>query len=266
MYQNLVTLSAETDKKLCFNIVNSWAFAAQVPFVAVAEDEAVALADEYVLAFSKDAAAAPICLIGTDGGNRYVNADGSWAAKRIPAQLRSFPFATMAGKAADQVVLLRDAGAPHFSETQGSPLFAQDGSPTQLMRSVETFLSQTHLGMLKAKLLGRQLAQAGVLSEVRLDVELENGTRHGLSDLKIVNKDKLAKLKADVRDALAASGALALAEAQLRSLANVGKLFPAVEADTKKRASKKAAAEAAEPAELPAAGKKPRAARKASAQ
>lgn len=227
MYQNLQPVSPVTDANVTFSVSNSWQFAAGTTSISITFDEANDLAREFVLMFSGDGAATPVCLLGAQGaGNQYINAEGGWAAKAVPARLRAYPFACVAGAREGQAVLLRDAAAPHFKQGQGEPLFDAGGQASALLRQAEVFLTQVHDGLAKARRIGEQLRDAGVLCPVKLEAPAAANKpvlAEGFLSIDVAKFDQLAPA---VRAALDASGATALVVAQRRSITNASRLLP----------------------------------------
>lgn len=227
MYLNLTPLSPQTDQDARIGTPGHWGFAARERFAPVALDEAQALAAEYVLVFSQEAdgTTAPIALLGTGGANAYLDAQGQWQARTVPARMRLYPFALVPGQQAGQYIVARDADAPHFAgEEDGQALFDAQGQPSPLVQQIAAALVDTHRSQLQAQALAQQLKEAGLMAERRIDVQLKDGSWRSYAGFLAIDEERLAALDASSRNALQQSGALQLLALHRASLGNFGRL------------------------------------------
>ena len=74
--------------------------------------------------------------------NLMVTADGKWRASHLPAVLRRAPF--LPGRVADKddLILCIDEDSPLFSQAEGEPLFAADGSTTEAVTRASALLGE----------------------------------------------------------------------------------------------------------------------------
>lgn len=223
---NLVALDT-SDTETCISSLSNWTFAAQETLVPVALSEAEALSREYVLVFSKEAEGptTPLALLGVTGRNDYLDSAGNWQANAIPAHLRLYPFALVAGPTPGQYIVVRDADAPHFQGEAGQPLFDEQSQPSPLVQHVTAALIELRRSQLEAQALAQQLKEAGLISERRIDVQLKDGTWRSFAGFLAIDEERLASLSEASRNALQQSGALKLLELHRASLANFGRLI-----------------------------------------
>lgn len=226
MQKNLVPLET-TDHETTLSPCNSWSFAAARTLVPIALNEAQALAGEYVLVFSKEAdgSTAPVALLGTSQANVYVNAQGQWQAKAIPAHLRLYPFALAQGANPEQFIIVRDADALHFQGGDGQALFDGQGQPSPLVQQIVAALMDTHRSQLEAQALAQQLKEAGLIAERRIDVQLKDGSWRSYAGFLAIDEDALNNLDEPSRVSLAQSGALRLLALHQNSLNNFARLI-----------------------------------------
>lgn len=226
MNPNLVALDT-TDQETTLSPPNRWSFAAAETVTPVVLAEAEALAQEYVLLFSKEpqGPSSLVALLGLAGRNAYVDAAGQWQARTIPARLRLYPFMLAAGQTPSQYVVARDADAPHFQGEAGQPLFDGQGQPTPLVQQVTAALIEQQRSQLEAQALTQQLEVAGLIDERRIDVQLKDGTWRSYAGFKAVVEERLAALDEATRTELQQSGALKLLELHRKSLAHFGRLI-----------------------------------------
>lgn len=227
MYESMLPLSTN-EPGLAFASVDNWAFAAGETIIPIALDEAPALAEEYALVFSYEQAGPGylVALLGSQGVNRYLNADQQWQAAQIPARLRLYPFALAQGEPAERFILARDAGAPHFKSANGEPLFDETGRAKPLVEQVTVALFQLHQGQEQARKLSGELQAAGLIDDRNIRVKLTSGREHVFNGFKAVNEERLAALEPAERERLEQSGALGLLALHQKSLRNLARLVP----------------------------------------
>lgn len=225
MYQNVVPLSATADAATRIATQGDWSFARNLTSVLVGADEVVELAKEYVIVFSREEPVMPIALLGLGDRNIYVDDQGRWRARTIPARLRTYPFVAGRGQSEETLVISRDADAPHFRSGEGIPLFDAQGQPSALLRQVSEALVAYDQDCRKAEALCRELLDAGLIEERRVYLQLEDDSHQGIDGFRAVVEEKLNGLSNEEFVALMPSGAMKLLAAHLESLKNFGYLL-----------------------------------------
>jgi hypothetical protein len=85
-----------------------------------------------------------MALLGEADQNRFLDSQYKWRVPIVPTLIRLYPF-TLLETSADQsnrLALALDRDAPHFSETDGTPLITPEGKPTALINQVFSALVQ----------------------------------------------------------------------------------------------------------------------------
>lgn len=167
------------------------AAAMQASFLAVAEFASAAR--EFVIVFMRDTIdgklqAEPIALLGVaPGENLYV--DGTrWDAHYVPAFIRRYPFWLTTVQGVEAPVVMIDQAWSGFSETEGDPLYEDDGKPAPRLVEAIEFRE------------GRQLALDGLLT-------VDDAKLQALPDAQVLEMHR--------------NGMLGLVHAHLLSLANM---------------------------------------------
>jgi hypothetical protein len=167
------------------------AAAMQASFLAVAEFASAAR--EFVIVFMRDTIdgklqAEPIMLLGVaPGENLYV--DGTrWDAHYVPAFIRRYPFWLTTVQGVEAPVVMIDQAWSGFSETEGDPLYEDDGKPAPRLAEAIEFRE------------GRQLALDGLLT-------VDDAKLQALPDAQVLEMHR--------------NGMLGLVHAHLLSLANM---------------------------------------------
>jgi hypothetical protein len=154
--------------------------------------------------------------------NLFVDQDGKWDARYVPAFVRRYPF--VPGKGANgELLVCIDEASSCFDASQGEALF-QEGKPTPQLEHAMKFLAEFHQGAAITEALGRRLQDLGVLRQADSVAQLADGTKFRLNGLNVVDESKLRALDRDVVQELFVSGGLAVIYAHLMSLGNLGAL------------------------------------------
>lgn len=93
-YDNVVVLNRDTHRELRLKPQDSLSFAAETNCVPLALVEFGDVAREYPIVFARlPGGLVPVALLGLrDAENLYLNAEGKWDARYVPAFVRRYPF------------------------------------------------------------------------------------------------------------------------------------------------------------------------------
>ncbi|NDY91694.1 SapC family protein [Ideonella livida] len=168
---------------------------------------------------------APVAVFGlAQGENLFLQADGRWDAHYVPAILRAYPF-TMARVADDRYVVCFDAASPGVSETEGTPLFQENGEGSTLLQDVSKFVEQVEVEVERTRLIGKRLMELNLLKPKRFDAKLSDGTPVQVDGFLAADEETLNALPdADLLD-LQRNGLLMLLHAHQFSMGNMRRLI-----------------------------------------
>lgn len=229
-------------------------FAAQAPAVPLLAVEFPEAALEFPIVFSQggDGRWLALALTGLrNAENTFVDAQGRWTGRFVPASVRRYPF-ILAEMGDDQLSLAVDRAAPHLGE-EGQALFDDQGEPTELARNVLASLGEFQQQARRTQALIEQLAQAGLLTQQDLRVQLADGRNAVVAGVWIVDEAKLRALPDDLALAWFRNGQLAAVHAQMLSLRNLVGLLARTPAEADGPAAETTAPATTEPAAQPAA-------------
>jgi len=226
MPSTLAPLNAERHRSLRFQPSQPYHFARTQMLCPVAFGEIRQVARDYVIVFPK-AEGAPQALLGIEAGvNAYVDEDGRWLCRYVPAHIRRYPFFA-AEAARDEAagttsfIVLIDEAAPHLGTAQGEPLFTQEGKPAPILEKVKQGLGSLQHDVRTVMRMVAELDRCGLLVERAIRVRPRGGAETGLTGFRVVDAKKLSAIAPDDLAKLHQSGALLLAYAHLVSLANL---------------------------------------------
>lgn len=220
-YRQPVVLDREQHKALRIHSVDA-RFAAEnqaVPLVAAEFPEASL---EYPIVFSRGDGGRWLALALTGlraGHNAFVEEDGTWGARYVPASVRRYPF-ILAEAGDEQLAIAVDMSASSTSE-DGERMFDDEGQPTAFAARVMSLLADFEQQAQRTHALAQQLDEAQVLNPQNLQVRLGDGRSAAVEGVWVVDEAKLRALPDEKALAWFKDGSLALIHSHLLSLRNL---------------------------------------------
>jgi hypothetical protein len=151
----------------------------------------------YPIAFSPDANATPVALLGLrDNENLFVDDKGEWAEDTyVPAYIRRYPFIFSEVSGTDQLTLCVDMNAKVVNEKADQKFFDAEGKPTQLSQNALEFCKSYHAAAQQTLEFSKALFNSGLLVDRSAEINAGNGRRINFSGFRIVDEKKLAEMK-----------------------------------------------------------------------
>jgi hypothetical protein len=227
-----------------------WSFTRDLNAVFVTGIEFPEASREYPIAFvpggtapNGKAIVVPVALLGLrEHQNLYLEADGGWKARYMPAFFRRYPFA-FSPTADNRLALVFDATWPGFNTEEGQDLLTASGEATPHLKGITQFLENFEQEAARTRMLCEKLVEYELLRGAEINGQLANGEKVTATGFFMVDEDRLRKLTDAQVLELHRSGVLALLHAHLLSMGLVSRLA--------ERMAERVAAEAAAAA-LPA--------------
>jgi hypothetical protein len=224
LYERVVALNEHQHGDLKVRPTTSFSYAAKTNSVPLLAGEFFECAREYPIVFVRgDAGPVPAALLGLrEAENLYVDSDGKWDARYVPAFVRRYPFVPGKGPQGELLVCI-DEASPCFNSSEGEALFV-GGKPSAQLEHAIKFLGEFHQAATATELLGRRLEELGLLRLADSVAQLNDGSQFRLNGLNVVDEVKLRALDRDAVQELFANGSLAAIYYHLLSLGNLGVL------------------------------------------
>jgi hypothetical protein len=221
IYKSAVPLNRTVHHDCFVDAGTNYGFAAEVNSVPLMGVEFPQASGEFVIVFGGSGEdITPAAVLGVRGTeNLFLEPDGSWQAKYIPAFLRRYPFVFSHNE--EKFTLCVDEEFYGFNrEGRGQRLFNADGSPTPYVEGILKFLQdyQNHFQATQRFCAG--LRELGLLEPMTAQVILDQGPALSLGGFMAVNRDKLKALPPETLARLAATDELELIYSHLHSLRN----------------------------------------------
>ena len=226
-YDKPVALNREVHKSFKIAPSNDFKFAAKTNSIALAGVEFIEAAKEYPIVFAKitEDLMIPVALLSLrNDENLYVNGEGKWDSRYIPAYVRRYPF-VLAESGGQQFTVCIDEGFSGLNEADGQPLFDDKGENTQFLQNALDFLNNYQTQIKLTEGFVRQLKELDLLTEISAKAELLGGEKYLLGGMMIVDEQKLLKLSQEKIYELFQGGRLGWIYMHLISLSNLSRLI-----------------------------------------
>lgn len=226
-YDKVAPLDRERHRNLRLNTSGRATFAARSHMVPLAAIELHEAARDYPVVFAGSEDATPVAVLGLRANeNVYVGADGWWAqGTYVPVFVRRYPFilSRTGPESADYTVCI-DESYEALSETEGTPLFDENGKESELVTNVVKFLQDFLTETERTRRFVERLSALDLLTVQSLQVQDTAGRTFALNDFRVVDENKLKALDDAVVGELNRSGYLGCIYAHLVSLGNLPRL------------------------------------------
>lgn len=245
IYQRATAVSAARHRGISVRTGNDFSFARDVNSVPLMAGEFAQSALEYAIVFVGEGDdVTPAVLLGVrDNENLFVNEDGTWGGKYVPAFLRRYPFVFAADDTGETFTLCIDEDFAGVNDQgKGERLFDEDGEQTQYLRSVLEFLQAYQVQYVRTRALTKRLVDLDLLETMQARFALRDGRNLTMSGLRVVSRDKLRALSGDQLVELAQNDDLELIYLHLHSLRYLGDTAERLAALTNDAAAQPAAA------------------------
>ena len=226
-YEKPVLLDRDRHRRRRIRPGASFAFARKANSLYLAGAEFAEACKEYAIVFTRggNGRVIPVVMLGLRAReNLYVDEEGGWRGRYIPAFVRRYPFvlAELPGQASFAVCI--DESYPGVNDTEGEPLFDASGNDTPFLRNALDFLTACQRESLRTDAFCQRLDQAGLLTEMNARADLVDGRTFSVQGLLVVDEKRLAALPDATALALFRAGELHLVAMHLLSLSNMQQL------------------------------------------
>lgn len=222
LYTSLAPLAPELHRGLRVQ-PTGYEFASRLLAVPLGLDEFALAARHMPVVFSTEAPHLPLALLGaTRERNEFVDEAGRWRdGVYIPAYLRRFPFLLVrVAPQSEELALCLDPAAPQFSETEGEPLFDEEGKLTPLGNQALEFCRAVEVSFARAKAFAEGLVMLGLLAPAAVQFE-QGGRKTRVDGFHAVQREAFMKLSGEQLVLLRDKGWLEPLHAHLFSVAAI---------------------------------------------
>jgi putative transposase len=226
MYKNLVVLDKTKHKDLKVKGMSDLFFAKDLNFIPMIAGEVELVSKSFPVVFSGGENPSLIAITSLGGGCLAINSEGKWIESYVPSFLRRYPFSLASTQDnVNQKVILIDEDSALFSQSEGSPLFDENGEQSETLAHAIKFLQSYDNNNIVTQNVAKLISESGILEEREISVGEGEEKKVLVKGFLVVNKEKLNELSDDVLASWVRNGIINLIEAHLKSLENIQKLF-----------------------------------------
>lgn len=254
IYERAVPVSRQRHGDVSVKVGSRFEFARDVNSVPLMAAEFQHACAEYAVVFAGQGdEITPVVLLGVrDNENLFLNEDGTWAGRYVPAFLRRYPFVfSSADDDNSNFTLCIDESFDGVNKTgKGERLFDAEGERTQYLQNVLGFLQAYQVQFQRTMALTKRLADLNLLEGMQARFTLRDGRVLSLTGFQTVNRERLRALKGEQLAELSRNDDLELIYLHLHSMrylsATAERIGAAAQPDAKTSAKEKTAPEPAE--------------------
>ncbi|MCC2959750.1 SapC family protein [Massilia sp. IC2-278] len=227
MFKQVVPVNQQRHAGKKIKQVEGFGFASQFHIAYVTTHEFVRSAAIYPLVFIEDKEKdefRPVALLGLDAGeNLFVGENGKWSASYVPAIIRRYPFALSQASDDGRFLVCVDEGSELLSDTEGTPLFNEQGEPTEVIENVKRYLSELQqMDAITAEFC-KFLAKNNLFVPLNMRVR-QNDKIKNISGCYVINEERLNNLSDELFLEMRTKHYLPAIYAQLTSLSQIERL------------------------------------------
>lgn len=167
----------------------------------------------------------PVVMLGLLPNDNLFVEGTRWEASYLPAFFRRMPYLTAPLPGTDQIGVYIDAQWPALNDTEGEPLFIEDGQQSPVLVKAIEFLKAFDEEAQRTAQLCARINTLGLLTDMKVDFKLPDGTSLSVDGFMVIDEAKLLALPDAVVVELHRSGALSVLHAHLLSMGNVQRLL-----------------------------------------
>ncbi|MFU8814837.1 MAG: SapC family protein [Pseudomonadales bacterium] len=195
--------------------------------------EFIRLQAEYPLFFIRDSGSGsfePVALLGFSAGENLFLGDDRWDARYVPLSIERRPFLigfherVEDGVPTKVPVVSIDLEDPTVNDREGEPVFLPHGGESAFLERMTSILMTIWQGHEVNRAFSQLLVGLDLVESMRLEVELQDGSKQALEGLYTINEDRLRALNASGLETLHHKGHLKDVYMMLASLSNVASL------------------------------------------
>lgn len=224
MYESVSPINASTHGDVSIKPATNLEFSRGINSIPVVAAEFPSAAQDMAIVFTgDDDAMVPVALTGVKPNeNVYLNEDGKWTGRYVPAFLRRYPFIFARSDVDTMTLCLDEAYSGINRDGRGERLFDADGNRTQYLGNMLGFVTQYQRQHIVTQAFCKRLASLGLLEAATLSATDADGETRRLVGFQVINRQKFKAIPDADLLAMFRSDELELCYLHMHSLQNLG--------------------------------------------
>ena len=223
IYEQVEPITKDRHKDLSVKLGENYEFARSINTIPLIAAEFPDAAVEYPIVFAgTDESIIPLVILGPrEEENLYINDQGEWTAKYVPAFIRRYPFIFSSSDDGKTFTLCIDEGFSGCNqEGRGERLFDADGQQMQYLKSVLEFLKGYQALYQRTEAFCMKLKELELLEPMSAQFTTPKGERVNLTGFMAIDREKLKQLTGDQFKELANTDELEMIYVHIQSMRN----------------------------------------------
>lgn len=225
--KKVVALSKEQHAKTRISSENAFSHVADQHMLPIVVQEFVVAGAEFPVVFVKDGqndSYQPVVLLGLAANQNLVIEDGKWQALYVPRVARNYPLVLVQPEQnSDRLVVAVDESSARVNESEGVPLFKDDGSETDYLADRKKQMGEFVEFSRMTRGFSEKLKSLDLIKEQVLTITIDGEPRN-INGIHMIDEKKLNELDNEVFLELRKLGFLTAIYAHLMSLQHTQKL------------------------------------------
>jgi hypothetical protein len=233
-YERAVPVSAGRHRDWALEMRSDYEFAGHSNSVPLAVAEFPAAVAEYAIVFTgSEGAVNPAVILGLKPDeNRYLDEQGKWNARYIPAFVRRYPFVFSKNEDESKLIFCIDEQYAGWNQDgRGRRLFDVHGERTEYLDKMLDFAQEYQRQSERTQAFCRELKELDLLEPMTARFKLPSGEKAQLTGFMAIDRDKLNALPGEKLAELAKNGVLELSYVHLQSMRNFSAMLARVTGD-----------------------------------
>jgi len=224
-----VALQSDIHRKLKITESGDYARYKDQHLIPILAQDFFTLCAEFPVVFVKDGTGeqfVPVALMGLREGQNLYCQTTEWKAQVVPVRFNNAPFSIVRMDAeSDQLAILVDEESSMLSETEGTPLFTEDGERSEYLEKKVEFLTKIVEQTVQTENICTLLTDRGLLATQQLQLQhRQDSPRYNIDGVYTVDEQKLNALSDEDFLDLRQKGVIPLIYAHLSSLQQLRRL------------------------------------------
>ncbi|MCH9049141.1 MAG: SapC family protein [Proteobacteria bacterium] len=223
IYNQVEPINSNKHRNLSVKVGDDYEFARSINSVPIIAAEFPNAAAEYPIVFTDTVDnVIPVVILGLrEKENLYIDDQGKWTAKYVPAFIRRYPFVFSISDNDESFTLCIDEEFSGCNEEgRGERLFDDDGQQMQYLENVLEFLKGYQAHFQRTEIFCKKLKELDLLEPMSAQFTTPKGEKVNLTGFKVIDRNKLKKLSGDQFMELAKTDELELTYVHIQSMRN----------------------------------------------
>ena len=223
IYENITPISSKEHAKLSIESVDELSFTKDLIAVPLMASEFISAVCEFVIVFAGEGKEiAPYAVLGVkENENLYLQEDGTFSSKYVPAFIRRYPFVFSSPDEGENLTLCIDTSYKGCNfDGRGDALFDAAGGRTDHLNRTLEFMEGYDVEFHKTKAFCEKIAELDILEPLTANMSSNSGEELSLTGFYGINRNKVKELSSDALKSLAITDSLELLYLQMLSINN----------------------------------------------